>query len=205
MKKILVAVICSFALFACGSSKLKSNNGVFTDTFQSEKRSPWIDTSKQFLTYQILREQGLKISNTSLKYHAGVNYHDFPVNMIADFETTLEFSMSDTGNFTFYLGYKDAKHRELFSFSEDKGKFYYSRYNGENQTERINKNCSVNKGVNELKLIKKENEVFLFLNDELIMNEKDKPTFSNSFGFGLSPETSVVLRQIKIAETPVIK
>lgn len=200
MKKIFTLLLFTIILSSCGCANIKSNNGIFTDNFQCKKMSPWINKSKRHLTFVPIQKSGLMITNISKKYHAGVNYNTFPVKMMNNFETVLNFTMSGEANFTFYLGYKDSDHRELFSFSQSKSKMFYSRYNGKNNSERITKDCLVEKGINKLKLIKKENEIFLYLNDKLVMNTKNKPTFSNSFGFGLGSLTSVLLRDIKITE-----
>ncbi len=200
MKKTLLLILSTIILYSCGCAKIKSIDGIFADSFQCRKKSPWINKTKRHLAYIPIKKSGLKITNTSKKYHAGVNYNKFPVKMMDDFETILNFSMTGKGTFTFYLGYKDSEHRELFSFSKTKEKMFYSRYNGKNNVERITKDCLVKEGINKLKLIKKENEIFLFLNDKIIMNKNNKPTFNNSFGFGLGAFTSVLLKDIKITE-----
>ena len=200
MKKVLTFILSILILQSCGCANIKSIDGIFIDDFQCKKQSPWINNSKRYLVYTPIPNSGLKITNISKKYHAGVNYNKFPVKMMNDFESILNFSMLGKGNFTFYLGYKDAEHRELFSFSEIKQKMFYSRYDGKRKTERVTKDCFVKQGVNKLKLIKKENEIFLYLNDQLLMNIKNKSTFSNSFGFGLGSLTSVLLKDIRITE-----
>jgi hypothetical protein len=182
-------------------------NGVFADDFEYKWNSPWIDKSIENLDYEAHGASGFKIRNIS-DYHSGLNYYDFPVKMMDDFEMNLNFMMYGEGTFTLFIGYKDPEHRESFSFSERKKEFKYTRYRGQANPIRLRNHCEVNKGMmkfrrefNQLKVIKKDNELFVYHNDNLLMNEKNLPSFCNSFGFGLGPKTSVYLRKIEIIET----
>jgi len=201
MKHLFFFIIAIISFYSCGDAKIKSINGVFVDEFEYKWNSPWIDKSKKHLDYEAFGKFGFTIQNVSKKYHTGLNYYDFPVKMMADFEMNLKFMMFGENTFTVFIGYKDPQHRESFSFSKREKKFNYTRYRGKNNPIRIGNSCKINKGFNRLKLIKKDNELFVYLNSKLLMNEKNLSTFSNSFGFGLGPITSVYLRKIEIIET----
>lgn len=201
MKYLFLFIISTLSLFSCSDAKIKSVNGVFVDEFEYKWNSPWIDKSNKYLDYEPYGKFGFTIQNISTRNHTGLNYYDFPVKMMDDFETNLKFMMFGENTFTFFIGYKDPQHRESYSFSKRKKEFDYTRYRGENNPIRLRNYCKINKGFNKLKLIKKGNEVFVYLNGDLLMNEKNLPSFCNSFGFGLGPDTSVYLRKIEIIET----
>lgn len=206
-KYVFLFIFYTLSLYSCSDAKIESVNGVFKDDFEYKWNSPWIDKSIENLEYVPYGASGFKIRNVS-EYYTGLNYYDFPVKMMDDFEMNLKFMMFGESTFTLFIGYKDPQHRESFSFSKRKKEFNYTRYRGENNPLRLRSTCAVNKGMikfrngfNRLKVIKKDNEVFVYHNGNLLMNEKNLPSFCNSFGFGLGPKTSVYLRKIEIIET----
>lgn len=208
MKYLFFLIIPILSLYSCNKAKIESVNGVFTDEFKYKWNSPWMDKSNEYLKYEPFGSRsGLKIRNIS-DYHTGLNYYDFPVKMMDDFEMNLKFIMFGENTFTLFIGYKDPQHRESFSFSKRKKEFRYTRFRGKGNPLRLRSSCEVNKGtfkfkkgLNKIKLIKKNNEVFVYHNNTLLMHKKNLPSFCNSFGFGLGPKTSVYLRKIEIIET----
>ena len=201
MKHIFLFFIVITSLYSCGKSQIKSVNGVFTDNFEYKWNSPWIDKSEENLDYVPVGENSFKIFNISKRYYTGLKYHDFPIKLMEDFESNLEFLIKGQERFTFFIGYKDFEHREGFSFSKRNQEFSYTRFRGEQKPIRIRTACKVFKRFNKLKIIKKNNELFVYLNRVLLMNEKNLPSYSNSIGFGLGPKTSVQFRKIEIIET----
>ena len=208
MKYLLIFTISILSLYSCENAKIQSVNGVFTDEFQDTWNSPWKDKSNEKIEYKPHgSNSGFKIRNIS-KYHTGLNYYDFPVKMMDDFELNLRFMMYGESTFTLFIGYKDPRHRESLSFSKYKKEFNYTRYDGDGAPLRFKNRCEVNKGFtkfrngfNDIKVVKKDNELFVYHNGTLLMQGKDLPSFCNSFGFGLGPKTSVYLRKIEIIET----
>ena len=161
-KYLFLLLFYTFSLYSCSDAKIESVNGVFADDFEYKWNSPWIDKSNQDLDYEAHGTSGFKIRNIS-DYYTGLNYYDFPVKMMDDFEMNLNFMMYGEGTFTLFIGYKDPEHRESFSFSERKKEFKYTRYRGQANPIRLRNHCEVNKGMmkfrrgfNRLKVIKKE-------------------------------------------------
>ena len=205
MKYLLLFTITILSLYSCENAKIKSVNGVFTDEFKDTWNSPWKVKSNEDVEYEPHgSNSGFKIRNIS-KHHTGLIYSDFPVKMMDDFELNLKFMMYGQGTFTLFIGYKDPRHRESLSFSKYRKEFNYTRYDGDGAPLRFKTNCEVNKGYtkfrngfNKLKVVKKDNELFVYHNGTLLMQGKDLPSFCNSFGFGLGPKTSVYLSKIEI-------
>lgn len=202
MKRLFIFIFSISSLYSCDKAEIKLVNGVFTDEFEYMWNSPWIDKSKELLDYEEHGKFGFKIKNISRRIHTGIVYNDFPINLMGDFEANLKFIMYGEDTFAFFIGYKDPRHRESFTFSKQKKRFSYTRYRGQGSPLRLVKPCNVkNKKFNRLKIIKKNNELFVYLNGDLLMKEKNLPSFSNSIGIGLGPITSVYLRKIEIIET----
>ncbi len=202
MKYILFFfIISTLSFYSCGDAKIKSVNGVFADDFKYKWNSPWIDKSEKNLDFIPDGKGGFKIMNVSRRYYTGMHYHDFPIKLMEDFELDLEFLMRGQERFIFFLGYKDFEHREGFSFSKRNKRFSYTRFRGKQDPIRISKACKMYKRFNNLKIVKKNDEMFVYLNKKLLLNMKKVPSYNNSIGIGLGPKTSVQFRKIEITET----